>query len=124
MFKETVMNKTELLKIMEALDALGKQYTITKTMTVEPQEDFSERQGSVSHTKRNVEYYFKRPAWTIAEVEGNAEVQGSTVGSLTANVDVNISGLEEFIEKLRELINRPLSDFITLQIDTGDAGEN
>lgn len=124
MFNETIRNKETLIRTMDALDALGKSYTMTKTMSSEPQEEFSEQRGDVTRSKRYASHTYECPLWTVTEIPSQVEDKSLAVGRLKASVDFNTSGLAESLDKLREFIGRPLSDFITVQVDSGNASQD
>ncbi|MDR9857859.1 hypothetical protein RJP21_30150 [Paenibacillus sp. VCA1] len=81
MFNRTLKNREELISVMDALDVLGKAYTIKK---------------EIESVNCPVLGKYDREAWTVMEADQAPE--GITVGNLKVKIDIDTSSLEGAIE--------------------------
>lgn len=114
MFKKTVHSKEALLKVTDALDMLRKDYTVVK-------------ESGTADSLEVDEYGIPRPpkpdAWHVTEVEPQSG-ESSTVGDIKVKIDMDTSGIETAFEEVRELLKRPLSDFVTIEVGEDNASQD
>lgn len=113
MYKKTAYNRQELNKIIEALDQLGKYYTIHKRIQ-------STKVNALDECGIPREHSAGTYVWYVTEVEPQSGAP-SAVGDIKVKVDMDTSGIETALEEVRELLTRPLSDFITIQVGEDSA---
>lgn len=94
MFKKTVHDRGELFKVIDALDALKKDYTIVKA-TGAP--------DGLELDKFGIPKPPKPDEWHITEVEPQEDKAKSSVGDLQVKLDIDTSSLKEALKDIERL---------------------
>ncbi|OME25834.1 hypothetical protein NSS98_25415 [Paenibacillus sp. FSL E2-0274] len=114
MYKGTVHSREELFRVTEALDRLSKDYTVVKQ---------TGSRGSFEQDECGQPLPPKHDVWHVSEVESQSGAP-ITVGDIKVKVDMDTSGIETALEEVRELLTRPLSDFVTIQVGEDNASQD
>ncbi|MNK92918.1 hypothetical protein D3C87_1130600 [compost metagenome] len=102
MFKKTVDSRKELNEVLDALDVLEKGYTVTK-------------ETNSAEKKHGLFRYY---SWTVEEIVPGDQSKKPSVCDLTVTVGADLSQMEEVTVKIKELLDRPLSDFVSVELGT------
>ncbi|MEK5417352.1 hypothetical protein [Paenibacillus sp. FSL L8-0708] len=105
MFKKAVYSREELIRVTEALDYLGKFYTVHKRDEGRPPGKFTPTtpDGKIA------------VVWYVTEVEPQSGAP-STVGDIEVKLTIDTTGLETAFKEVRQMLTRPLSDFVTVEV--------
>lgn len=109
MYKGTVHSREELFRVTEALDRLSKNYTVVKQ---------TGSRGSFEQDECGQPLPPKHDVWHVTEIEAQSGAP-STVGDIKVKVDMDTTGLETAFEEVRQMLTRPLSDFVTIEVGEG-----
>ncbi|WP_157685645.1 hypothetical protein [Paenibacillus donghaensis] len=107
-FKKAVHSREELNRVTEALDNLGKFYTVHKRDEGRPPGRYTTATPDGS----------RAVVWYVTEVEPQSGAS-STIGGIKAKAYMNTLGVEAALEEVRQLLTRRLSDFVTIEVGEG-----